>query len=178
MEILSIEVAFRADSILRWIELMKVLLKRRVMAGSQTSKQCVNVFIFDLFCVTRSLVILVYKCSALVGASSQIVSLITWIKLEKKIGRMVLVAMLVTSLAAFLAGSLPGMAEWPGIHWIKMEDKMELMELWIGDVQGFDEMSASHNDLISVQKRTEIEQWLALVDVHSNVDSMAAVSSS
>ena len=39
-------------------------------------------------------------------------------------------------------------------------------------------MSASHNDLISVQKRTEIEQWLALVDVHSNVDFMAAVSSS
>ena len=116
MEILSIEVAFRADSILRWIELMKVLLRRRVMAGSQTSKQYVNVFIFDLFRVTRSLVMLVYKCSALVGASSQIVSLITGIKLEKKIGRMVLVAMLVTSLAAFLARSLTGMAEWPGIH--------------------------------------------------------------
>ena len=35
-------------------------------------------------------------------------------------------------------------------------------------------MSASHNDLLSVQKRREIEQWLVLVDVHSNVDSMAA----
>ena len=55
-----------------------------------------------------------------------------------------------------------------------MEDKIKLMELWIEDVQGFDEMSASHNDLLSVQKRREIEQWLVLVDVHSNVDSMAA----
>ena len=91
---------------------------------------------------------------------------------------MVLMAMLVTSLAALLARSLPGMAEWPGIHWIKMEDKTELMELWIEDVEGFDEMSASHNDLLSVQKRREIEQWLVLVDLHSNSDSMAAASSS
>ena len=52
------------------------------------------------------------------------------------------------------------------------------MELWIEDVQGFDEMSASYNDLLSVQERREIEQWLVLVDVHSNVDSMAAASSS
>ena len=50
------------------------------------------------------------------------------------------------------------MAEWPGIHWIKMEDKIKLMELWIEDVQGFDEMSASYNDLLSAQKRREIEQ--------------------
>ena len=39
-------------------------------------------------------------------------------------------------------------------------------------------MSASHNDLLSVQKRREIEQWLVLVDLHSNSDSMAAASSS
>ena len=39
-----------------------------------------------------------------------------------------------------------------------MEDKIKLMELWIEDVQGFDEMSASYNDLLSVQKRREIEQ--------------------
>ena len=39
-------------------------------------------------------------------------------------------------------------------------------------------MSASHQDLLSVEKSTEIEEWFALVDVQDNPDSMAAVSSS
>ena len=39
--------------------------------------------------------------------------------------------MVAASLAALLARSLPGTAEWPGIHWMEMEDDMELMELWI-----------------------------------------------
>ena len=29
---------------------------------------------------------------------------------------------------------------------------MELMKLWIGNVQGLDEMKASHKDLLSVQR--------------------------
>ena len=45
------------------------------------------------------------------------------------------VAMVVATLAALLARSLPGMAEWPGIHWLKIEDKMEFMELWMENVQ-------------------------------------------
>ena len=49
------------------------------------------------------------------------------------------------------------MTEWPGIHWMKMEDDMDLMELWIDNVLGLDEMRASHKDLLSVQKSTEIE---------------------
>ena len=48
------------------------------------------------------------------------------------------VEMVVASLAALSAGSLPGMAEWSGIHWIKIENKMELMELWIENVRGWD----------------------------------------
>ena len=43
--------------------------------------------------------------------------------------RIVFVAMVVASLVALSARSLPGMEEWPGIHWTNMEDDMELMEL-------------------------------------------------
>ena len=39
-------------------------------------------------------------------------------------------------------------------------------------------MIASHKDLLSLQKITEIEGWLALVDVQDDADSMAAASSS
>ena len=35
--------------------------------------------------------------------------------------------MVVASFAALSVRSLPGIAEWPGIHRIKVEDKMELM---------------------------------------------------
>ena len=46
------------------------------------------------------------------------------------------------------------------------------------EIRGFDEIIASHNDLLSVQKSMEFEGWLALVDVHARADSMAAASSS
>ena len=39
-------------------------------------------------------------------------------------------------------------------------------------------MRASHKDLPSVQKSTEIEGWLALEDVQDSEDSMATASSS
>ena len=42
----------------------------------------------------------------------------------------------------------------------------------------FDEMRASHNDLVSVQNSILFERWLALMDGQDNADSMAAVSSS
>ena len=67
------------------------------------------------------------------------------------------VAMVVASLAALSARSLSGMAEWPGIYWMKMDDQMELMELWMENVRGWDEMRASHKDLLSVQKSMVIE---------------------
>ena len=67
------------------------------------------------------------------------------------------VVMAVASLAALSARSLPGMEEWPGIHWIKTEDEMELMELWMDSVRGCDDMRASHKDLLYVQKSTVIE---------------------
>ena len=38
-----------------------------------------------------------------------------------------------------------------------MEDRMELIRLWMEDVQRCDEVRASHIDLLSVQKSTVIE---------------------
>ena len=58
----------------------------------------------------------------------------TWMELDREIGRMVSVAMVAASLAALSARSLPGTAEWPGIHWMKIEDDIELMALWIESV--------------------------------------------
>ena len=67
------------------------------------------------------------------------------------------VAMVVAPLAALSARLLPGMAEWPRIHWMKMEGDMEVMELWIENVQEWDEMRALHKDPLSVQKSMENE---------------------
>ena len=69
-------------------------------------------------------------------------------------GRVASVVMNVASLAALSARSLPGIDAWPGIHWIKIEDEMELMELRMENVRGCDDMRASHKDLLSVQKST------------------------
>ena len=60
---------------------------------------------------------------------------------------------------------------------MKMEDEMELMKLWIEEVRGFDQMRASRNDLLSVQRSIVVEERLALVDAQDNADSMAAASS-
>ena len=54
------------------------------------------------------------------------------------------------------------------MHRMKIEDDMELTELWIEKVRGFDEMRAWHKDLLSLPKSTKIEEWLALVDVHDS----------
>ena len=89
----------------------------------------------------------------------------TWMELDREIGGMVSVAIVADSLATWLARSLPGTAEWPGIHWMKLEYDMKLMELWIQNVQGWEEMRASHTDLMSVHKSMEYEGWLALVEV-------------
>ena len=67
------------------------------------------------------------------------------------------VAMVVASLAALSARTLPGMEEGTGIHRIKIEDEMELMELWMENVRRCDEMTVSHKDLLSVQKSTAFE---------------------
>ena len=69
-------------------------------------------------------------------------------ELEKDTRRMVLVAMKMACLAALLASLLPGMAEWSGIHWMKMEEEMELIELWIEEVGRFYDVRASHKDLL------------------------------
>ena len=55
-------------------------------------------------------------------------------ELDREIGRIVSVVIVVASLAALSARSLTEMAEWPGIHWMKMEEDMELMELWTENV--------------------------------------------
>ena len=99
-------------------------------------------------------------------------------KPDIEMGRVASVARRVASLAALSARSLPGIEEWPGIQWIKIEDEMELMELRMEKVRGYNDMRASHKDLLSVQKSTVNEGCLALVSVHDNADSMAAASSS
>ena len=45
-------------------------------------------------------------------------------ELEKKTVWIVSVVIVVTSLAGLLARSLPEIAEWPGIHWTRIEDDM------------------------------------------------------
>ena len=91
---------------------------------------------------------------------------------------MMLGAMNVASLAALLVSSLSGMAEWPVIPWIKIEGRMELMTLWIKEVLRFDVMIVSHKDLLFVQKRMVIEEWLTLVDFQVKTNSIAAAFSS
>ena len=80
-------------------------------------------------------------------------------ELENDTGMMVFMAMVVASLATLSTSWLSGMSEWPGIHLMKMEDEMELMELWMKEVQVFDDMRASHKDLLSVQTRMVIHEW-------------------
>ena len=50
--------------------------------------------------------------------------------------------MWVASFAALSAKLLPGIDEWAGIRWIKIEDEMELMELRMENVRGCDDMRA------------------------------------
>ena len=75
-------------------------------------------------------------------------------ELDREMRRVASVARRVPSLATVSARSLPGIEEWPGIHWTKIEDEMELMELQMEIVRGCEDMSASHKDLLSVQKST------------------------
>ena len=112
-----------------------------------------------------------------VGGASWVVSLITCMELNREIGIIVFAAIGVLSLAALSSRSLPGIEEWPGIHWKKMENDIELVKVWIENVQGWNETRASQKDLLSVQKSMEVEGWLVLVDVQDSEDSMAAASS-
>ena len=75
-------------------------------------------------------------------------------ELDIEMGSGASAVMWVASFVALSARSFPEIDEWPGIHWIKIEDEMELMELRMENVRGCDDMRASHKDLLSVQKRT------------------------
>ena len=61
---------------------------------------------------------------------------------------------------------------------MKIGNDIELIELWVENVQGWDEMRASHKDLRSVPKSMEIGEWLPLVDVQDGANSMATAFSS
>ena len=61
-------------------------------------------------------------------------------ELDREMGSGASAVMWVASFAALSARSLPGIDEWPGIHWIKIEDEMELMELRKENVRGCDHM--------------------------------------
>ena len=66
MEILFSKMEFRANGMLRWVESMKILSQRKVMAGLQMSKQNIIFSVVDLFCITRSLLMLVDQCNTFV----------------------------------------------------------------------------------------------------------------
>ena len=55
-------------------------------------------------------------------------------ELDREMGSGASVVMRVASFAALSARSLPGIDEWPGIHWTKIEDEMDLMELRMENV--------------------------------------------
>ena len=172
-EILFFLAAIRTGGILRRIKSLEVLLERRYCFRTSSCPLLI------CFASRETLRCLYTEATrSCIGGVSQIVSLMTWIELDREIGRIVSVAMVVASLAALSARSLSGMAEWPGIYWMKMDDQMELMELWMENVRGWDEMRVSQKDLLSVQKSMVVEWWLMLVSFHDSADSMAAVSSS
>ena len=60
-------------------------------------------------------------------------------ELDREMGSGASAVMWVASFVALSARPLPGIDEWPGIHWIKIEDEMELMELRMENVQGCDD---------------------------------------
>ena len=64
--------------------------------------------------------------------------------------------MVADSLAALLPRSLPGIAECSGMHYIKVEDKMKLKELWMENVRRGNVIRVYHKELLSVQKITVI----------------------
>ena len=63
-------------------------------------------------------------------------------ELDREMGSGASAVMWVASFAALSVRSLPGIDEWPGIHWIKIEDEMELMKLQMENVGGCDDMKA------------------------------------
>ena len=56
-------------------------------------------------------------------------------------------------MAALLVDSLPGISEWPEIHWVNMEEIMELMVSWLEDMRGMDNKNALHRDLPHLEMR-------------------------
>ena len=85
------------------------------MAGLQTSKQYVIFLVLDLFRGTKRLLMLVNSCGAFVCRWIIMNCFISNLYRAGK-GRIVLVAMVLTSLASLSANSLPETTGWPRIH--------------------------------------------------------------
>ena len=116
-EILFFLAAIRTGGILRRIKSLEVLLERRYCFRTSSCPLLI------CFASRETLRCLYTEATrSCIGGASQIVSLMTWIELDREIGRIVSVAMVVASLAASPARSLSGMAEWPGIYWMKNVD--------------------------------------------------------
>ena len=65
-EVLHFEAVVWADRILRWIGSIEILSKKKMMTGSQASKENVIFSVVDLLCITRSLSMLVDQGNAFV----------------------------------------------------------------------------------------------------------------
>ena len=50
------------------------------------------------------------------------------------------------------------------------------MDSWLEDVRVFNDRSASHGDLLSVQIRMVNDGWLAVADFDAKTNSMAAIT--
>ena len=73
--------------------------------------------------------------------------------------------LIVVSLVDLSAVSFFGMSEFPGLDWMSMEKKMEVINSLMKDVQAFDDRSALYGDLLSVQISIINDGWLTVVDV-------------
>ena len=131
-KVLFIEVASGTNCILSWVKSMKIMMESWMVTGSWSSKQYVIFSVLDLSGILGSLLVLINLCDTFVWWWVVANHFINYLyESEKDTQRMVLVTMVETSLVALSASSLPGMEEWPGIHWMVIKEKMELMELWI-----------------------------------------------
>ena len=57
------------------------------------------------------------------------------------------------SLDALLVDSLPLILEWSEIHWVNVEEIMELMVSWLEDMRGLNNKNALHRDLPQLKMR-------------------------
>ena len=85
-------------------------------------------------------------------------------------------SVVVASFAARSANTLPGMFEFTGTYFMKMDDEMDIMHCQMEVVLGLHDEIASHSDWLSVQMKTEVQTEFAFVEMHCKAASMTVFS--